>query len=297
MTRANPAIAFAVAVLGIAIFSAMDAMMKQLSIEIGAYNAMLWRTIIAFGISGTLFLGSGGRWPSRSVFRLHLWRGIAAAASVLMFFWGIARMPIAQGVALSFIAPLIALYLAAVVLKETVGKGAIAASLLAFAGVIVILIGQSREEMGPEAFRGAVAILVAAVLYAGSLILGRKQSQVASPIEVGFFFNVIAIGMYGMASPWLAVLPSMGQLPRLLLCAIFSLVSIMLLAWAYARAEANYLLPVEYTAFIWAALLGWWAFGEAVSPLTLVGAAMIVAGCLWAARRRPPPMPTTEAAL
>lgn len=297
MKQGSPAAAFAVAVLGIAIFSAMDAMMKQLSIEIGAYNAMLWRTVIAFAISGVLFLGSGRRWPSRSVFRLHLWRGIAAAASVLMFFWGIARMPIAQGVALSFIAPLIALYLAAVVLKEKVGKGAVAASLLAFAGVIMILIGQSREAMGPEAFRGAIAILVAAVLYAGSLILGRRQSQVASPIEVAFFFNVIAIGMYGMASPWLAVVPGVDQLPRLLLCAIFSLVSIMLLAWAYARAEANYLLPVEYTAFIWAAMLGWWAFGERVSPLTLVGAAMIVAGCLWAARRRPLPTPATEAAL
>ena len=287
MTRNSPAVAFAVATLGIAIFSAMDAMMKGLSIEIGAYNAMLWRSVIALGLSGTLFLGMRRRWPGPVALKLHFWRGIASATSVLLFFWGLARVPIAQGVALSFIAPLIALYLAAVLLKERVGRTAIVASVVAFAGVLVILAGQARADMGPEAFRGAVAILIAAVLYAIGLILGRRQSQVAEPVEIGLFFNIVALGLYAFGAPWWAVLPGVEHLPRLLLCATFSLVSIMLLAWAYARAEASYLLPVEYTAFIWAALLGWWVFGEAVSPPTFVGALMIVAGCLWAARRRP----------
>ena len=59
---------------------------------------------------------------------------------------------------------------------------------------------------------------------------------------------------------------------------------LMLLAWAYARAEAQYLVSVEYTGFIWAALLGWLVFGEAILWPTMAGAAMIVAGCLWAAR-------------
>jgi S-adenosylmethionine uptake transporter len=47
------------------------------------------------------------------------------------------------------------------------------------------------------------------------------------------------------------------------------------------------LAPVEYTAFIWAALLGVLVFDEPVRPLTLIGAAMIVAACLAAARRQP----------
>ena len=57
----------------------------------------------------------------------------------------------------------------------------------------------------------------------------------------------------------------------------------MLLSWAYARAEAQHLAPVEYTAFIWAALLGILVFAEPVRPLTLLGAAMIVAACIIAA--------------
>ncbi len=297
MKSAGGGAAFAVAALGIAVFSAMDALMKGLSIEIGAYNAMLWRSVFGLIIGGVVFFVGRRRWPTRSVLVLHFWRGLTAGLSVLLFFWGLVHVPIAQGVALSFIAPLIALYLAAAFLKETVGKTAIAASLLAFAGVLVILTGQARAEMGPQAFRGAISILAGAVLYAISLIVARRQSQVADPFEVALFFNIVTLGIYGLAAPWWAVIPDASQVPRLLISAFFAFVSIMLLAWAYARAETSYLLPVEYTAFIWAALLGWWVFGERVSMLTIAGALMIVAGCLWAARRRPIVPPATEAAL
>ena len=55
------------------------------------------------------------------------------------------------------------------------------------------------------------------------------------------------------------------------------------MSWAYARAPASTLLPVEYTAFAWAALLGWLVFGEEVTLTTLLGTGMIVTGCLVAA--------------
>ena len=70
------------------------------------------------------------------------------------------------------------------------------------------------------------------------------------------------------------------------LAAVLATVSLLMLAWAYARGEASYLAPTEYTAFIWAALLGWVVFREPVAPYTLAGAALIIAGCLIAARRR-----------
>ena len=69
---------------------------------------------------------------------------------------------------------------------------------------------------------------------------------------------------------------------------IYYPLSALLLAWAYARAEAQVLAPVEYSAFVWAALAGWVAFGETVSPYTLSGALLIVAGCVVAVRRRVP---------
>jgi len=292
-----PAHAFVVAMLGIAVFSAMDSMMKGLSIEIGAYNAMLWRSLFGAAIGGVGFVAMRTPWPARGVLALHVARGITAGISVLLFFWGLARVPMAQGVALSFIAPLIALFLAAILLKERIGRSAILASALAFAGVLVILAAQAQSDMGPQAFRGAIAILIAAVLYAFSLIVARRQSQRADPMEVAFFLNLVATGLFALAAPWWAVVPTVGRVPDLLVCAVFAVISMMLLAWAYARAEAQVLIPVEYSAFVWAALLGWWVFGETVSALTIAGALMIVGGCLLAMRRSPPPIFPSEVAL
>ena len=59
----------------------------------------------------------------------------------------------------------------------------------------------------------------------------------------------------------------------------------MTIAWAYARAEAQALLPVEYSGFCWAALFGWLFFGERVSAGTLAGVVMIVIGTYIAVTR------------
>jgi S-adenosylmethionine uptake transporter len=62
----------------------------------------------------------------------------------------------------------------------------------------------------------------------------------------------------------------------------------MLFSWAYARAETHVLVPVEYSAFGWAALIGWLAFGERLTWPTLFGTVLVVAACWTAAPRRRP---------
>jgi S-adenosylmethionine uptake transporter len=277
---------FAVALLGIAIFSAMDAIMKHLSIEIGAYNAMLWRTMISLFVLVPVFVLRGGRWPDRPVFRLHVVRGVTAGVSLLLFFWALARVPLAEGIALSFIAPLLALGMAAVFLKERIARAALGASVLAFAGVLVIVAGQPRASGGSD-WHGQAAILLAALFYAVNIVVGRRQSQLASPLEVALFFNIVAGALALAAAPWLAIVPDPVHYPALLLATLAANISIMLIAWAYARAETQYLLPVEYTAFLWAAMFGWLVFGERVTAATLGGAVLIVSACLLAARGRP----------
>jgi|KBSSwiS6_1023812.scaffolds.fasta_scaffold10249_2 S-adenosylmethionine uptake transporter len=284
---ASGALPFAAALLGIAIFSAMDAVMKHLSIEIGAYNAMLWRTMISLVALGPAFVLRGGRWPAWPVLKLHMVRGIATGLSLLLFFWALKRLPLAEGIALSFIAPLLALAMAAVFLKEKIARSSLAASVLAFGGVLVIVIFQPRSAAGPSDWHGQAAILVAAALYAVGIVVGRRQSQLAAPLEIALFFNIVAGGMALMGAPWLAIMPAAVHIPALLVATVAANISIMLIAWAYARAETQYLLPVEYTAFLWAALFGWLVFGETVTAATLAGAGLIVAACLLAARGSP----------
>lgn len=198
--------AFLVAGGGIMVYTVMDAMMKQLSIDSGAYNAVLWRSI----------------------------------------------------------------------------GGAI------LCGVLVIAAGELQADASTQAVLGSLACVAASVLYAGSLILLRRQAQVADPVEVAFFANLVIGTMLLPAAPWLGAVPAWAQLLPLSGAILLNIASVMALAWAYARAEAQVLAPVEYSAFVWAALAGWIAFGETVSPYTVVGALLIVAGCVVAVRRRVP---------
>ena len=295
--RQTPVLAFAVGTLGIALFSGMDAVMKGLVIAIGTYNTMLWRSFVSVGLSGALYAPSWKRWPKPPVLRLHILRGVLSTIMGLLFFWGIGRVPLAQAIALAFISPLIALYLAAVFLKEVVGPRTIGASLLAFTGVIVIFVGQARADLGAEALLGSLAILLSAVCYAVNIILMRRQSLAAGPLEIAFFQNVTVAAMLVLALPFVGTaLPAGEHWPDLVLAAFLSTASLLLLSWAYARAEASYLAATEYTAFLWAALFGWLVFGEPLSAWTVAGAALIVAGCLLAVRKLEEANPHLEAA-
>lgn len=302
---ASTAIPFAVACLGIALFSAMDAAMKGLAIALGAYSAMLWRQAIGGTISAAPYFLTRKSWPSRAGMRVHLLRGFVASIMAVSFFYGVARVPLAEAIALSFIAPLIALYLAVVLLGETVGRHSIIASVLGVCGVAVLLVARiMNDDGGPRQLDGVAAILLSAVFYAWNIILMRQQALLAPPAEVAFFQNVTAGGFLLLALPVILlidssifVVPDASHWPMLVLSAFLAFASLFLLSWAYGRAEAQLLVTVEYTAFIWAAIMGAIFYDEAVTLTTLAGAALIVTGCIIAARGGRPDTAKLEAAI
>lgn len=292
----RPAIAFAVAAAGVALFSIMDAAMKDLSIALGAYNAVLWRNLTGSLIAGTLFIATDQSWPSRSNIRLHLWRSFIVAIMAVSFFWSITVLPLAEAIGLSFIAPVIALYLAAILLGETIGREAILASIAGLIGVGIILFGKFSGHYTKEALWGAAAVQFSAVTFAYNLILARQQAQAAGPIEIAFFQNLLTASVLALAAPWFLAPLVIAKAPMLVTAASLAIVSLLLMSWAYARAEAQVLIPVEYTAFVWAALLGWLFFNEPVTVPTLVGTAFIVGGSLIAARVKPASVKDVEMA-
>lgn len=295
MTRpTSPAVAFAVAALGIGTFSLMDAAMKDLALAIGAYNAVLWRNGLGSVIMGVLFLATRQSMPKRAVLKLHLWRSVVVAAMAISFFWSLTVLPLAEAIGLSFIAPVIALYLAAVLLGEKIGREAIIASAAGLVGVVIILAGKFSGDYSDESLWGAAAVLFSAVVFAYNLILARQQAQQAGPIEIAFFQNLFTAAILALAAPWFFSTAATGEIPMIAAAAGLAIISLLLLSWAYARAEAQVLIPVEYTAFVWAAICGWAFFGEPVTLTTLAGTALIVGGSLVAARTKPKLVEHTE---
>src|SRR3954453_10832529 len=168
----------------------MDALMKHLVLVIGIFAVSFWRAAANLLVAGAIYLPRRGRWPDKKVMRVHIARSLIVTIMAVLFFWGIGRVPLAQAIALTFIAPLIALLLAAFFLGERIGKRSIAGSVAAFAGVVVIVFGQARAELGPGVLLGSAAIIGSALCYAVNIVPMRRQAVAAKPLEINFFQSV-----------------------------------------------------------------------------------------------------------
>ncbi len=202
MARTRILAPFLLALAGVAMLSLMDAFMKEASLAIGAFSAALLRAAIAFALATPLWLARRRHWPDRATLRLHVLRGVCSAFMGLTFFFALTKLPIAETIAISFVAPLIALYLAAILLGEKVTRRAVLASLVSFAGALVIVGTRFGEgEMDAGALLGLGSILISTVLYALNFIIIRQQSQRAGPLEVAAFHGGVSMIVLGT---WIA---------------------------------------------------------------------------------------------
>lgn len=289
LRRDHALLPFAAALAGVGFLSLMDAFMKEAALMIGAYTATLLRALMGTALIAPLWWLRGGRMPGTAARRLHIERGIVSAFMALTFFYALTVLPLAEAIALSFIAPLIALYLARVLLGEVISRHAIGASLLGFAGTLVIVGGRiGQGAFDARTALGIASLFISALLYAYNFIVIRRQAQVAGPMEIATFHSgVSGVVLLGLA-PFLWQTPEPAALAPLGAAAVLTVCGSAAIAWAYARAEASALVATEYSGFVWASVFGWLFFREGVALPTLAGTALIVTGC-WIATRAPRP--------
>jgi len=277
---------FAAAALGVGFLSLMDAFMKEAALITGAYTATVLRSLVGASIIAPFWLWRKEGWPTREVFKLHLERGIISAFMALSFFFALTKLPLAEAIAISFIAPLIALYFARVLLGEEIKPKAVFASILGFAGTVMIVGGRiGQGEFDSETALGLASLLFSALLYAYNFVVIRRQSQRAGPVEIATFHSGVGGAILLLFAPFLGTIPQSEALLPIAVAGLLTVGGAMAIAWAYARAEAQALVPIEYSGFLWASVFGWAFFREAVTLPTLAGTALIIAGC-WMATRK-----------
>lgn len=276
---------FLIAITGILLFSMMDAVMKAQALALGTFNAMFWRMAMGALFVSVLYLPTRPRLASGKVLKIHFIRAGLTAVMAYLFFFGLTRVPLAQAIGLSFVAPIVTLFLAVPMLGEQIGANAKLAAVLGFGGVMTVVGGEVLGDHRDGDLLGMLSILLSALLYGVNLILQRMQALIAKPLEIAFYQNLIVFFILLMAAPFFLVVPTeFAHWGGSALAAAFAVASLMLMSHAYSQAEAQRLVAVEYTAFIWAAILGWWFFAEPVTARTLLGTGLIVLGCLISAR-------------
>jgi drug/metabolite transporter (DMT)-like permease len=269
--------------LGVFVLSCLDATMKVVS---GAYP--IAQVVGLRYAAGSLFavlvyLAMRGGLPSADAIRRNLLRAVVVLCTATTFFTAIARLPLAQAIALTFMAPLLMALLGRLILREPIASRAMIGIGVGLLGVIVIAQGQGSESGRSFDPIGLASALACAFFYALSMVLMRQQSAKDSTITIVTLSNALAalLVLPLMAVQWQPV--PVGDAIVFLAAGLLGTTGHLCLAWAYSRAHAGRLGILEYTAFVWGSALGFFFFGEIPTFWTLAGATLIILACLFAA--------------
>jgi drug/metabolite transporter (DMT)-like permease len=245
----------------------------------------------SFGLAGlTLYVAlrhgrAGFVMPMPGV---QLGRGAAVALATLCFFLGVMAMPLADATAIQFTSPILTALLAPLVLGERTRPATWAATLLAFAGVLIVL-RPNLLEIGPA----ALFPLGAAFGMSWLMMLNRKSAGAAPVMVMQFLVAAIAAPMLIAAAATLHMAgleigrPGPDVVLKCLAVACLATAGHSLIFAAAERASASTVAPMTYVQLIVAAGLGWIWFGERPDAATFGGAALIIAGglLLWRSQR------------
>jgi S-adenosylmethionine uptake transporter len=143
--------------------------------------------------------------------------------------------------------------------------------------------GAPSEAEAPNHDLGVAAVLTSAFFFSIAMVLLRERAQKDGAPIVGLMTSLIP-GLI-IAGPAIAFAPPpvLSDWPFFLLMGAFAAVFMYLMARAYAAAEAQQLAPIHYTELMWASAFGYVVFHEAPRAQIYLGAALIIAACLWAA--------------
>lgn len=263
--------------------ASMDATIKFLTQTNHVLLVTFGRYLFGALFSLAIYLQAGRPAISAEMWRAHGLRGFVIAATAVTFFWALSVLPLAEAVTLSFIYPLLAPFVAAVVLKERIRPASVICAVIGFAGVIVAMQGAPSEAESPQHDMGVAAVLVSAFFFSIAMVLLRERAQKDGAPIVGLMTSLIPGAI--VAGPAIAFSPppAAETWPFFVLMGALAAVFMYLMARAYARAEAQQLAPIHYTELIWATAIGFLIFQETPRVEIYMGAALIVAACLWAA--------------
>jgi len=221
--------------------------------------------------------------------RTHFWRGLAGFAALVLFFYAIARLPLATAVTLNYTAPLFLAALSAWWLHERHGRGLVAAVLLGFVGIMLLLRPQLQDEAWLPALAGLVSGMLAAVAYVNVKQLGRLGEP---EWRVVFYFTLLATVGGGA---WMAVAgfhrPQPGDWPWLIGIGVTATLAQLALTRSYHRGRTLTVGALAYTTVGFAAVYDVLLFGERLPLPAWIGMAVVALAGILAVRASAPSRP------
>jgi len=273
-TRYRPSLALLIRLGAIAALATMSALIKLAS-EHGIHllEIMFWRQFITLPIALAWVMattGIGALATKRP--GTHLIRGIYGSIGMVLNFGAVILLPLAEATTMSFTAPIFAVILSTVLLKEKVGIWRWSAVLLGFVGIVVI----AQPGGGHIPLFGALVGLGGAFMVALISIQIADLNRTEKPLTIVFYFALFSAPLTALALPFVATQHNAADWALLLGIGLTGALGQLLLTAALRFGAVASVIVMDYSALFWATLYGSLLFGALPSTSTWVGVPLIV---------------------
>ena len=198
-------------------------------------------------------------------------RAVIGTISLVTTFAAFSLMPMADTTALLFTSSLFIPILAVIFLKESVGPYRWAAVVIGFIGVLIMV-----NPSGAMNSLGILVAISAALMHAVLQVILRYLGRYESPETISFYFFVIGVFLTALPLPFIAVKPTLEEIPLLVGVGLSGAAAQWLLSIAFRNARAAIVTVFNYSGIVWATLFGWMIWNEWPLPAVMAGAAIVI---------------------
>lgn len=270
-------------VVATVLFVVMNGAVKHLSRSLPTVELIWARTLVHLLFVGALFAPTRGGWRLLATKRpaLQASRSLLLLVSTSFFFSAIGHVPLADATAVSFTSPFVVALLAGRLLGERVTHEHWISIAVGFAGALIVI-----RPTGGGTSPALLLVLGSACCYALYQVLTRRVVGIDSPETSVTYSALVGTLVLSVLVPFAWRTPE-GAVPWLMLGTLGLLGGLghYCVARALLWGPASIIAPFHYVQLVWAAALGYLAFGDTPPASTWIGAAVIVASGLFLAWR------------
>jgi drug/metabolite transporter (DMT)-like permease len=262
------------------IFTSTSAMIRLLSEQIESVQTAFFRAVIGLALLVPLIAsGKVQPWRSKRI-ASHFWRTVAGSASMVLGFYAVTLLPLADATALAFSQPLFSVLVAVLIVGEKVRWRRWTATVVGFAGVLV-MVRPGEGALQP----GALVAIANAALVAFSILLVKRLSDSETPLMILTQFAIFSTVLLLPPALWVWRWPDLWGWVLALGIALTATVGQYFWVQAFKVGEMSAVAPFEYLRLPFAVFVGWLIWGEMPVVWTYVGAAIVIASALYIAHR------------
>ena len=262
------------------IFTATSAMIRLLSSQIESVQTAFFRAVISVIL--LLPMIAAGRvqpWHSKRLAG-HFWRTAMGTASMVLGFYAVSMLPLADATAIAFSQPLFSVVVAAAIAGEKVRWRRWSATIIGFAGVLVMVRpGEGSLQLG------ALVALANAAAVAVSILLVKRLSDSETPLMILTQFAIFSTILLALPAIWVWRWPDLWGWILAVGIALSATIGQYFWVQAFKSGEMSAVAPFEYMRLPFAVFVGWLVWGEMPVIWTYIGAAIVIGSALYIAHR------------